>query len=213
MLVKDKKLLERAWKCLEAKLGAEKNAEFIRLVVKEELDYDRLKEISDELEEERRKKAEAAEAAKPPKPPVYSEPEYRSILADYMAYLDQKKIRYSNQQGFIVFMPGKDEKRTNIVDVSRGWDGGIRISNYVGRALCDKVRPVRSLVKAIEKKYPGYRVYEETYHNYSHEITLIETFAYTTVEELHQHMIRILEAAKQVVEMGEDEFGENFEPQ
>ena len=62
MLVKDKKLLERGFKLLEEKLGTDKNEAFFQLIASVNLDYARLKEICDALEEERRKKAEAAEA-------------------------------------------------------------------------------------------------------------------------------------------------------
>ena len=65
------------------------------------------------------------------------------------------------------------------VEVGKSWDGGLSVRCYVGRALSDKVRPVNSLEKAIEKKFPEYRVYTETYHHYSHEIELIDNFAST----------------------------------
>lgn len=213
MLVKDKKLLERGFKLLEEKLGTDKNEAFFQLIASENLDYARLKEICDALEEERRKKAEAAEAAKPPKPPVYSESEFNAILADYMSYLQNLKIECHNHQGFTVWMPKDDKPDYRLVEVGKSWDGGLSVRCYVGRALSDKVRPVNSLAKAIEKKFPEYRVYTETYHHYSHEIELIDNFAYTTIEELHQHVVRMNEAAKQVCGMGNEVFGKNFEAQ
>lgn len=213
MLVKDKKLLEKGFKLLEEKLGTEKNEAFFQLVASEHLDYAGLKEICDALEEERRKKAEAAEAAKPPKPPVYSESEFNAILADYMSYLQNLKIECHNHQRFTVWMPEADKRDNRLIEVDKGWDGGLSVRCYVGRALSDKVRPVNSLEKAIEEKFPEYRVYTETYHHYSHEIELIDNFAYTTIEELHQHVVRMNEAAKQVCGMGSEMFGKNFEAQ
>ena len=216
MYVKDKKLLDRGFGILRQKLGEERTATFLSLVMENDMNYEALVKLSEELEEERKaKEAKKAEelAAQAPVIRALSESEYNQALDEYKEFLERNSIKYGDRQEFYVFMPSKDETKDVFIikfrhDISTK---GITLDVYTGRVLTNKVRPVNSFFKLLEKEFPEYEVYTETYHKYSHEFSLIRTIDYKGTESLHEEVEKHTRAADRVRELAIAKFGDDFE--
>ena len=217
MTRKDKQTLEKGFLSLNKAMGEKRAALFISQVLKEGLDYEALKKLSDELEAERleaakelEKEAEARRQEAAKKALEFTEDDFGKVMAQYAQFLDERKIRYSNQSGFRVFQEPAGSGNFTIEVIRNYTDGTIRIWAYFGQVKTDGVRLVSSYLKALNSSYPGYDFYEDIYHKHYHEFTVRREFYYTSLEELHEQILALVAICAAGLNLGREKFGSSF---
>lgn len=140
----------------------------------------------------------------------YQEDEKRSneIWKAYGKYLDSQGIEYNNRNGFHVRIPLKHTDKS-FIHVGRVFDGLLNLADYCGTCYTG-IRMAKKVMKAIKERYPEADVYVERFGG-TFELDVQHKMKYTTVEELHEQVLKIAEIVDWGAKIGYDMLGEDFE--
>ena len=219
MTKRDKQTMEKGFLALNKVLGEKRAAFFVAQILKEGLDYDGLKNLSDELEAERRKAAEELQKQaeerrqeRQKRAREFTKDDFNDVMQQYAGYLNERKIEFDDHQGFTVWREADENISPYQIHITHDFsEGKIMVWTYFGRAMTSLVRPVNNYLKELKNSYPDYDFDVETFHNYSHEFTISREFYYTTLDELHEQVVKEGDICQAVVKLGRETFGDNFE--
>ena len=133
----------------------------------------------------------------------------KDIQTEYAAYLDTLGVPYINRQDFHVLLPLRNAKQSFTQVCSMMHDGKILLTDYCGSCHTG-VRAANRVAKAIRAQFPDVDIIVEHYVA-SFEVEIYDEHKYTTIEDLHQRVLRIAEVVDYGAGIGREMLGEDFE--
>ena len=131
------------------------------------------------------------------------------VYTEYAQYLTRHGIRFNNNQnGFHVYIDLKNIKQS-FTHVCQVFHGKILITDYCGNCYTG-VRAANRVAKAIREKCPGHDIRVERYGG-SFEIEIYHEIEFTTIDELHEHVLGVAAATDEGARIGYEMLGEDFE--
>lgn len=133
----------------------------------------------------------------------------KAILREYAAYLDSMAIPYNNHNDFHVLLPLTNIKESFTKISPSIDDSKIIISDYCGNCYTG-VRAANRVAKTIRTRFPDVEIFVEHF-GASFELDIYDQHQYTTIENLHQRVLRIAEAVDAGAGIGKEMLGDDFE--
>lgn len=133
----------------------------------------------------------------------------KEIQNEYNAYLDRLGMPNINKQGFYVRVPLKNTAHSFVHLCDLMHNGRILLTDscgscYDGRNAAGEIaNKIRGLFPDMEIWIDDQRSSEKIYINYE--------FLYTTIEDLHEHVLRVAEAVDYGAGIGKEMLGDDFE--
>ena len=131
------------------------------------------------------------------------------IVAAYAKYLGEHSVDYNNRQGAYVKIGLRNSDHTLIQLVPPfGRERKFCIFDYIGTCYTG-IRMAKRVAKEMQARYPAYTVWAENYYD-SFEIDIEQCFVFTTVEDLHQRVLRMVTVIDDCIPLGKEIAGEAF---
>lgn len=131
----------------------------------------------------------------------------KEILAAYAAYLDERHVGYSDHQGFTIRIPQKNIESFTGLSIDK--DGSCFIDDYLGYLLSDDDDDAEIFCDELREEFPGYFFMSDQY-DHRYEIDVDERFPFTTIEDLHDHVVRMAKVVDEGWQIGKEEYGGGF---
>ena len=130
----------------------------------------------------------------------------KKIQKEYKEFLDAQGIKYNDTQGLYVYMDTKniDHSFTHVCSV---FDGNILITDYCGNCYTG-IRAANRVAKAIQAKFPECDIRPERYGG-SFELEVYKEIEFKSIEDLHEHVCRVAEAADEGAKIGYEMLGKD----
>ena len=133
----------------------------------------------------------------------------KDIQAEYAAFLDSLGVPYINRQDFHVLLPLANAEHSFTQVCAMMHDGKILLTDYCGNCYTG-IRAANRVAKAIRSKFPDVDTIVEHY-GASFELDVYDEHKFTTIEDLHQRVLRIAEVVDYGAAIGKEMLGDDFE--
>lgn len=130
------------------------------------------------------------------------------ILKKYADYLDQQNIRYHLADRKISVRFDLTNAEFAFIDVIAMFDGPFEIFDYFGTCYTGK-RAANRVAKVLSQKFPDYSVWVEMYT--VPEIDVSQNFHFTTIEDMHERVVRFAKTVDEGAGIGKQMLGDDFD--